>query len=158
MKEVAVVRHGRLRPAGANDGQRLVEALGAFLAGHTERLLLVRIGDPEPERRQQPTSRQSIESRQFLRQHHRVATGQHHHAHAELQTCCASGGERHAHQGIGRLSTDALAQPQTVETQGLESVDDPSESLVVQRGANAESVSDANLHERAIDSRRSAVS
>ncbi|NDB04534.1 MAG: hypothetical protein EBX95_02050, partial [Acidimicrobiia bacterium] len=33
---------------------------------------------------------------------------QHHHAHAELQTCCASGGERHAHQGIGRLSTDAL--------------------------------------------------
>ena len=40
----------------------------------------------------------------------------------------------------------------------LEGVDDPTESFVVQRRTDAESVTDAHLHDRAIVSRMSAVS
>ena len=40
-----------LRPAGANDRQQLVEHACPFAPLDTERLLLVRVGDTESERR-----------------------------------------------------------------------------------------------------------
>ena len=146
-----------LGPARPQHLQRLVETLAALLARHPESLLLVRIGHAESEGRQQPSVREAIEGRQLLGQHHRVATRKHHDAHAELQTLGTAGGVGHAHQRIGRLAPDAFAQPEAVEAQRLERIDHPAEPVVVQGRANAEAVTDTNLHRRTIPSMTSAV-
>ena len=64
-----------LRPRAAQDGQGLVEQLGAGAPFDPERLLLVWVCNSEPEGRQQATVGQPIECRQLLGQHDGVATG-----------------------------------------------------------------------------------
>lgn len=146
------------RPTAAQHRQRLIEHLCASAALDTERLLLVRVGHAQPEGREQPTVREAIECGQLLRQHDRVATGQHHDAHAELQPLRAAGSERHRHQRVGRVAADALAEPQAVEAQGLQRVDHFREAAVVELGAHPEPEPDANLHDAAMPCRMAAVS
>ena len=58
----------------------------------------------------------------------------------------ASGRERHAHDRVGGLAAEALGEPEAVEAQPLEGIDRVGEALVVELGARAEAVADADLH------------
>jgi hypothetical protein len=141
-----VVRQRAGRPGAAEHGERLVEDGRPFTALHAERLLLVRIGHAEPERRQQPAAGQPVDRRQLLGQHDRIAPRQHQHAHAELQPRGAARPERDRRHRVGRLAADALAEPQAVEVEAFEVVDERPEGAVVEIRAHAQAVADADLH------------
>jgi hypothetical protein len=104
---------------------------------HTERLLLVRVGYAKSEGRQQTAARELIDRRQLLGEHDRIATGQHEHAHAELELCSACGRERDRRDRVGSLAADPLAQPEAVEAQPFEVVDEDREARVVQASTDA---------------------
>jgi hypothetical protein len=142
---IAVMSQRTLGPGPAQHHHCLVEQLRSRGSLDAERLLLVRVGDAETERRQEAAARQPIERGQFLGEHDRVAARQHHHAHAELQPLGASCGERHADQRIRRVAADPLAQPQAVEAESFERVDHGCEALVVEPSAGAEGVADADV-------------
>jgi hypothetical protein len=133
----AVVAEAFAGPAQPEHLHRLVEDRRPLIALDAERLLLVRVGDAESERRQQPTVRQTVERRQLLREHHRISAREDHHAHPELQLRRAPGGERHRDERVGSFAAEALAEPEAVEAQLLQRVDDRREAGVVQLRANA---------------------
>lgn len=141
---VAVMCQRPLGPSPAKHGKCLVEQLRPGAAFDAERLLLVRIGDAESERREESAVRQPIERRQFLGEHDGVAARQNHHAHAELQLRRTTGREGHADKGIGCVAADPLAEPKAVEPETLQSIDDDREAVVVQTRARTEGVTDAN--------------
>ena len=142
---VAVMRQVPLGPGAAQHSECLVEELGAGTAFDTECLLLVRVGDAKSEGRQEAAVRQAVQRRQLLGEDDGIAAGQHHHTHPELQLGRAAGGEGHADQWVRSVATDPLAQPQAVEAQPLECVDDHCESVVVEARARSERVADANV-------------
>ena len=144
---LAVVVDGVLGPEAAHQRQRLVEDLRPLATLDPERLLLAGVGDPQPEGRQQPAAGQPVEARELLRHQHRVAAGEHHHAHPELQLRRAAGGERQRDDGVGRRPRDALAHPQRVEPEPLEVVDERAERVVpVRVGPCPQPHPDADLH------------
>ena len=142
----AVVVDGVLQPQAPDQRQGLVEPRRPLAACHAEGLLLVGVGDAETEGRQEPPAREAVEAGQLLGQHHGVAAGQHQDAGAELQLLRASRGERHAHDRVGGLAAEALGEPEAVEAQPLEGIDRVGEALVVELGARAQAVADADLH------------
>ena len=56
----------------------------------------------------------------------------------------ATGGEGHSDQRIGRGAADPFAEPQAVEPQAFEGVDDRGEAVVVEACSCAEGVTDAH--------------
>ena len=138
--------HELVVPACSDHGERLVEPGGPLVACHAERLVLGRVGDPQPEGREQPSAGHHRQRRQLLRQHDRVASGEDEDAHPELEPGRATGTVRHRHDRIGRLAADALRQPEAVEPVLLDEVDDLAEGRTVQRGAGAETETDADRH------------
>ena len=56
------------------------------------------------------------------------------------------GGEGHPDDGVRRAAADALGEPEAVEAERLQCVDDTGEALVVEGGTNSEAVADADLH------------
>ena len=120
---------------------------------HAECLLLHRIDGAETERREEPAARHRSERREFLGQHDRVAAGQDHHRHAELQVLRAAGAVRHRDERIGGLAGDPLGEPQRIEVEPFEFVDEHAVRLVVEVGAGAETESDANFHRASVGPR-----
>ncbi len=170
---VAVVIERLAGPAFLHHGEGFVEDLGALGSLDPERLLFDRVDGAQPERGQQSTTRHQAECGEFLGEHDRVAAGEHHDRHAELELRRSTGSVCHRHERVGRLAADLLRQPERVEAVSLERVDHDAVGLVVEVGARAEPEPDANLHvgrvrhaggvgrvihERAIRSRRSATS
>ena len=146
MEALAVVVDDVVEPARPHHGQRLVEPACPFASLDPERLVLAGVGDAEAERRQQAPAGHHGQRRQLLGQHDRVAAGQHQHAHPELEARRAPGGVRHRHDRVGRVAADALGQPQAVEAEPLERVDDVAELGSVQPGPCPEPDADAHLH------------
>ena len=146
VKALAVVRERARCPRPAQHGERLVEDRRPLGAGDPERLLLVWIGDAEPERRQQATTRQLVDRRQLLGEHDRIAARQHEHAHPELEVRRTTGGEGDRRHRLGRRGPDPLAEPQAVESKPLECVDDVAERRSVQLRPDPEPESHADLH------------
>ena len=131
MEQRSVVIDRVLGPQAPHERQRLVEPRRPLPALDAERLLLVCVRDAETESRQQPPARHPIEARHRLRHQDGIASGQHHDARAELQLLGTARGVRHAHDGIGRFAADPFREPQRVEAQSLEVVDERTEPVVV---------------------------
>ena len=124
-----------------------VEDLGSFPAFNPEELLLDWIGDAESERRQQPTARQSIEAGKFFGQHGWIAPRQHQHRHPKLEFAGPTRRVREPNDGVGALAAEALAQPDAVELERLECVDERIEGVpVVGETTRSEAVANSNLH------------
>ncbi|TPW10116.1 MAG: hypothetical protein FD127_3894 [Acidimicrobiaceae bacterium] len=146
VEALAVMGEGLAGPARAQHGHALVEPRRSFRSLDAEGLLFIGVGDPEAERRKEPALRQPVEGGERFGEHDRVPSGQHHHAHPELEPRGPAGGEGHRHEGVGSLASEPLAEPQAVEAESLECVDHGGESGVVEARLNAEAETDAYLH------------
>ena len=90
VEELTVMIDDVLGPEPAHEGHRFVEDARTLGALDPEGLLFEWIGDAEANSRKQPTTRQTVERRQFFGEHHRIAARDHEHAGAELQSAwCA---------------------------------------------------------------------
>ena len=101
-----------LGPQATHERQRLVEPRRALARSMPNACCSCAVGDTEAERGQQPPAGHPVEARHRLRHQHRVAARKHHDAGAELQLLRATGRIGHADDGIGRLASDPLGQPQ----------------------------------------------
>src|SRR5205085_11583509 len=75
-----------------------------------------------------------------------VATGQDHHTRAQFELARPPGGDGQADQRVGRRTSEAFGEPQRVETQALEDVDQGGEGLGLERRARAQAEADADFH------------
>ena len=105
----------------------------------------MRVGSAKAKARQQSAIGQAVEGGKLFRQHHRIVSGQHHHAHTDLQSLGAACSECHCDERVGDLAADAVAEPQAVEAKSFESIDGHAEAAVVERGARTKSEPDANF-------------
>ena len=121
---------------------------GTLGALDPEGLLFERIGDAEAYSRKQSTTRQTVERRQFLGEHHRIAARDHEHAGAELQSRGARRRERQGDERIGSLTRDALAEPDRIETEVFEKIHEGCERVrPIRQCASAEPEPDTDLHD-----------
>ena len=125
--------------------ERLVEDLGPLGSLDAEGLLLDRVDSTETECGQQAPTGHSAKSRQRFGQHHRVAAGEHHHGHAELEVRRSTGTVGNSDQRVGCLAADLFRQPERIEGVRLECVDDDAVRLIMQVRASSEAVADANF-------------
>ena len=143
----ADVVDGLLGPEPPDERQGFVEPRRPLLAVDPEHLLLHGVDHAEAERRQRPPAAEPIERGPRLGQQHRITAGKHLHAGAELELLRAAGCERQAHHRLGRRGCGALGQPQRVEPQPLQPVDEHTEVVSVGRwGESGQADTDANLH------------
>ena len=146
----AVVVDCVLGPEAAQQRQRLVEDLGPVAPLDAERLLLVGVGDARARRRgaaaRSTAGRASPAPRPAATGLRPGSTS------TDMPNLSLVGAGRRVRQGderIGGLAADALAQPQAVEAEPLEVVDERPERLaVVGHRARAQAVPDADLHDR----------
>ncbi len=146
VEPLTVVVDAVLEPQAPDERQRLVEPRRPLGPGDAERLLLVDVGDAEPERRQEPAVREPVEAGHLLGDQNGVPAGQDHDGRAELETRGAAGGEGHGDDGVGGLTADPLGDPQAVEAELLHGVDGGAEPDVVHEGAHTEPEADPDLH------------
>ena len=110
------------------------------------------VGDAEPERRKAAAATDDIEACQHLGHQDRVAARYHRDGRAEFQVLAAAGDVGHRHDRIELHRIDALGEPQAVEAETVEVIDDGTESgefspgLRVETRDGAEGVTDAHLH------------
>ena len=135
-----------LRPEPAHQRERFVEPRGAVLAGDAERLLLGRVHDPQAEPGEEPPAGEHVEARELLGEQRGVAAGQDLHAGSELELPGPAGGDREPDDRIGRVAAHPLREPQRVEPQRFERVDQLIEPVGLQPALRAEPVPDPNLH------------
>ena len=126
--------------ASSNHGRALV-------AIDAEGLLFEGVDRTESDRGERPAVGQAVEARQRLGQHHGVAPGQHHHRRAHFELAGAGDGEGHRDQRIEAGPVDPLGEPQRIEAEPLEFVDDMAEGgSIGEIGRRAQSQADADLH------------
>jgi hypothetical protein len=149
MEAGTVVVDPVLGPEAADEAEGLVEQGGPLGAVDPERPMLGGDRRPDAHRRQQPPVRQPIEARQLLGQDHRIPPREDEHAGAQLQLPCAAGGHRQGHQRIRRRAGEPLGQPQAVEAERLQVVEERQVALgVTHQRLRAQPDPDAHLHAR----------
>ena len=105
------------------------------------------VGHTEAECREEAAVREAVEAGELLGQHGEVPAGQHQHGEPELHAGRAPRRIREAHDRVGTLAAQPLAQPQRVEAELFQRVDEGVERLVVVgEAASTEAETDTNLH------------
>ena len=147
VEEASGVVDAFLGPTRAHHGEGLVEDRCTLGALHPERLLLVAVGNPEPECREQTAPGHAVECCEFLREDDGIAPRQDHHAHADLELLGATCRIGHRHEWVRCSTADAFGEPEGVEVQALERVHHGAEGLVVEAGSDTEAITNADLHD-----------
>ena len=124
MIEVSLVGDRTFFPHLLQQRESFVKHFGALFTFDPKCRLFVNICDSESERWQQTAVGEPVQAGKFFRQNGQISAGKDHDRKAKLHFGGSARGVSQTDNRVGAFTTQALAEPQRVETELLEGIDE----------------------------------